>query len=79
MRWLWRIVVLFLLLSLFKIVWVPQPRAFIAWPERNSMVDKIKWDWRRWQEQVQDLPASIEVEMRRLWQDYKPNSDGKPV
>lgn len=79
MRWLWRIAVLLLLLTLIRGIVLPKPQAFIAWPEQNAWVQKLKWDVRRWQEGLQDLPASIEVEIRRLWQDYQFRGDGREV
>lgn len=79
MRWLWRIFILILLLSFVKSVVAPQPQAFIAWPEKNNLVQKIKWDWRQWRRGVQDLPASIEVEIHRLWQDFQPNGESTSV
>ncbi|CAA7601152.1 Hypothetical protein DEACI_1805 [Acididesulfobacillus acetoxydans] len=79
MRWLWRIFVLFLLLSFVKSVVAPQPQAFIAWPEQSNLVRKIQWDWRQWRRGLQDLPASIEVEIRRLRQDFRPDGNGTSV
>lgn len=79
MRWLWRIFVLFLLLSFLKGIVAPQPQAFITWPEKNTFVQKIKWDWQQWRRGVQDLPASIEVEIRRLRQDFQPDGGSTSV
>lgn len=80
MRWIWRILVLLLLINLIKVVWAqPQPKTFIAWPEKSNFVEKIKGDWFRWQQEVQDLPASIEVQLHRLWQDFQPNGSGSSV
>lgn len=79
MRWIWRIFILFLIITLMKMVWFPQPQAFISWPEKNSFVERLKLDWHRWQKEAQELPDSLEVEIRRLWQNYQPDGSGTSV
>lgn len=79
MRWLWRLLTLFILLGFLKILIVPQTNAFIAWPEGPIWVGKIQREMKQLQKLTQDLPASIEVEVRRLWIDFQPTGDGKEV
>ena len=79
MRWLWRLFVLFVFVVLVQNLFVPQPKVFISLPEEENWVSKIRGEMRQWQKLSQDLPASIEVEVRRLWKDYRPNGEGKEV
>jgi len=79
MRWFWRLLTLVVFLGLVQTLFVPQPKAFIAWPEEQNWVRKIQGELRQWQRLSQDLPASIEVEVRQLWKDFQPNGDGKEV
>ncbi len=78
MRFLWRFLILVLLIFLLKNLSAPQPQAFIAWPEEN-FIQKIKWEVQRLQQSAQDLPASIEVQIRKLLRDFKPDGNGKQV
>ena len=79
MRWLWRLLTLFVLLAFLRTLIVPQPKAFIAWPEGLNWAQKIQREMKQLQKLTQDLPASIEVEVRRLWKDYEPNGSAKEV
>ncbi|EGW36120.1 hypothetical protein [Desulfosporosinus sp. OT] len=79
MRWLWRFLTLFVLLGFLQSLVVPQPKAFIAWPERPNWAQKIQGEMKQLQKLTQDLPASIEVEVRRLWKDIRPNGDAQEV
>lgn len=79
MRWFWRLVMLFVLLAFLRTFIVPQPQAFIAWPEERNWALKLQGEIKQLQRFTQDLPASIEVEVRRLWNDYQPRGDGKEV
>ena len=79
MRWLWRLLTLVVLLGLGQTLFNPQPKAFIAWSEGQNWVKTIQGELRQWQRLSQDLPASIEVEVRRLWMDFQPNGNGKEV
>jgi len=40
---------------------------------------KIRGEIKQLQELTQDLPASIEVEVRRLWNDFQSSGEGKEV
>ena len=79
MRWLWRLMTLFIFLGFLRTFLVPQPKIFIAWPEGQSWSQKIQVEMKQLQKITQDLPASIEVEVRRLWKDFQPNGDSKEV
>ncbi len=79
MRWLWRLLTLFVFLGFIRTLFVPQPKAFIAWPERENWLQKIQVEMKQWKKLTQDLPSSIEVEVRRLWNDFRPNGDGQEV
>ena len=78
MRWFWRLFTLLLVLVCLRTL-VPQPQVFITWPEENSWAPKIQGEIKQLQQFTQDLPASIEVEVRRLWNDFQPSGDGKEV
>lgn len=78
MRWFWRLLTLSIILLGLRTL-VPQPEVFISWPEENSWAPKIHGEIKQLQQFTQDLPASIEVEVRRLWNDFQPNGDGKEV
>jgi len=79
MRWFWRILTLLVLLAFLRTLIVPQPKAFIAWPEDENWALKIQEEIKQMQEFTQDLPASIEVEVRRLMNNFQPRGDGKEV
>lgn len=79
MRWLWRLLTLFVLLGFLRTLIVPQPKAFIAWSERSNWAQKIQGEMKQLQKLTQDLPASIEVEVRRLWKEFRPNGDAQEV
>lgn len=79
MRWLWRLLTLFILLGFLRTLIVPQPKSFIVWPERANWGQTIQEGMKQLQKLSQDLPASIEVEVRRLWKDFQPNGNGKEV
>ncbi|MHB8075299.1 hypothetical protein [Desulfosporosinus fructosivorans] len=79
MRWFWRLLTLLVLLVFLRTLLVPQPMAFIAWPEENNWTLKIQGDIRQMQKITQDLPASIEVEVRRLLNEFQPSGAGKEV
>ncbi|SHH89331.1 hypothetical protein [Desulfosporosinus lacus] len=79
MRWFWRLLTLLVFMGLVRTLLVPEPKTFIVWPKEQNWVQTIQGELRQWQELSQDLPASIEVEVRRLWKDFEPNGDGKEV
>lgn len=79
MRWLWRLLTFLILLGFLRTLIVPQPKAFIAWPEEKNWTLKIQREIKQLQKFSQDLPASIEVEVRRLWNDFQPSGSGKEV
>lgn len=79
MRWIWRIIIFFVFVILVQNFFIPQPKAFISVPEEENWGRIIQGEMRQWQKLSQDLPASIEVEVRRLWKDFQPNGVGKEV
>lgn len=79
MRWFWRLLTLLLFVGLLQTLFIPQPKAFIAWSNEQNWVQTIRGELRQWQRLSQDLPASIEVEVRRLWKGFQPNGDGEEV
>jgi len=79
MRWLWRLFTILVLLAFLRTLIVPQPKAFIAWPEEKNWALKIQGEIKQLQKFTQDLPASIEVEVRRIWNDFRPSGNGKEV
>lgn len=79
MRWFWRLFTFLVLLVLIRTLFVPQPRTFIAWPEEQNWALKIQGEIKQMQKFTQDLPASIEVEVRRLFNDFQPSGSGKEV
>lgn len=79
MRWVWRLLTLLILLGLLRTVVFPQPKAFIAWPESQNWVQKLQGQMKQLQKVTQDFPASIEVEVRRLLKDFRPNGDAQEV
>jgi len=79
MRWLWRLFTIIVFLGLVRTLLIPQPKAFIVWPREHNWVQTIQGELRQWQRLSQDIPASIEVEVRRLWKDFQPSGDGKEV
>ncbi len=79
MRWLWRSLTLIVILAFLSTFISPQPQAFIAWPAESNWVLRIQGELKQLQRISQDLPASIEVEVRRLWNDFRPSGSGKEV
>ncbi|HZK83753.1 MAG TPA: hypothetical protein VFC58_03580 [Desulfosporosinus sp.] len=79
MRWLWRILALVVLLAFLRTLSTPEPMGFIAWPEEKNWELRIQGEIKQFQKITQDLPASIEVEVRRFWSDFRPRGAGKEV
>lgn len=80
MKWLWRALMLVVVLALVQNFFSPTaPKAFIRWEESDSWVDRAGAQLRYWQQQIQDLPASIEVEIKKLWDDVKPDGKSQAV
>ena len=80
MRWLWRLMILFVVISLVKVfIITPQPQAFITWPEGQDWKRRVQWQVQQWQRQAQDLPATVQMEVKQLWNEFQPQGDGKSV
>lgn len=79
MRWLWRLVMVLLLVGLLRSAWAPQTQTFISSPASADWKEKIELEVGQWQRFVQDLPSNIEVELKRLWQEFQPDGTGETV
>jgi hypothetical protein len=71
--------VLIILAILLKGALVPETNAYIVWPEAKPWVQRVEWEVLQIQKAAQDLPASIEVVIRRLFRDVKPQIEAKSV
>lgn len=79
LKFLWRIFVVFVFLFLLKSAFNSQTEAYITWPEKQNWVERVKYQVQRIQQDAQDLPANVEIELKRLWKDVKPKNDAKLV
>ena len=65
---------------LLKEAFTSEPhQAYIAWSDEKIWVQRIEWEVKKLQRAAQDLPASIEVVIRRLFRDVKPQVEAKSV
>lgn len=69
----------FVFIFLIKSTFTPQTQAYIVWPEQQNWVDRVKSNVDRLQKSAQDIPANVEIELKRLWNDAKPGNDAKLV
>jgi len=76
---IWRLFVVFVFIFLIKSTFTPQTQAYIVWPENPNWVERVKSQMDRLQKDAQDLPANVEIELKRLWKDVKPGNDAKLV
>lgn len=75
MRWLWRFILLVLVLALWQgMENNPEGQAVSGY-----VTQKVKVEVRYWQRQIQDFPANIEAEIRRLLGEFKSSGDGEVV
>lgn len=79
MRWVWRVLFLFLLAYFLKSVAFAQPTEFISWPQGQNWNQRISYEIKQWQSFSQDLPESLEVEIRQLFRDFKSSGSGQEV
>lgn len=79
MHWLWRVLVVLLLVLLLRNMYLPQQQAFIFWPQAESWQKNFYWEILEIQKGAQDLPTSLEIEIRRLFQEFQPTGEGKSV
>jgi hypothetical protein len=79
LRFLWRIFMLVALIFLLKGVFNSEPQAYILWPEEKLWIQRVGWEFQNIQRAAQDLPASLEVVIRRLFRDIKPQVEAKSV
>jgi len=78
-RWLWRLLIILVVVSLLKGIGTPEPSVFIVSPDREDWTDKVQSEIRQWQNIIQDLPASIEAEIKQMWQEFQPDGSGEIV
>jgi hypothetical protein len=76
---LWRLFVIVVFILLLKTTFTPQTQAYIVWPENPNFVERVKFQVDQLQKNAQDLPANIEMQIRRLLKDVKPGTDAKLV
>lgn len=76
---LWRLFVIVVFILLLKTTFTPQTQAYIVWPENPNFVERVKFQVDELQKNAQDLPANIEMQIRRLLKDVKPGNDAKLV
>lgn len=79
MRFIGRIFIILVLAFLLKGILFPEPEAYISLPAPRSWVKQVEWQAYEIQRAAQDLPASIEVVLRRLFRDIKPQIEAKTV
>jgi hypothetical protein len=76
---LWRLFVIVVFILLLKTTFTPQTQAYIVWPENPNFVERVKFQVDQLQKNAQDLPANIEMQIRRFLKDVKPGNDAKLV
>lgn len=76
---IWRIFVILVFILLIKSTFTPQTQAYIVWPEQQNWVERMKFNVDRLQKNAQDIPANVEIELKRLWNDAKPGNGAKLV
>ena len=79
MRFIGKILVLLIAIYLVKGFIISESPVYITSPEAKSWVERIEWEATKIQRAAQDLPASIEMTLRRLLQDSKPLTEAKSV
>lgn len=75
MRWLWRLLVLLVVIAL----WQSLDNNAKGQAVSGYVTQKVKVEVQYLQKQVQDMPASLEAEIRRLFGEFKPSGDGETV
>lgn len=70
-------IVVFILLV--KTAFTPQNQAYIVWPENPNFVERVKFQMDQFQKDAQDLPANVEMQIKRLWKEVKPGNEAKLV
>ena len=79
MRWLWRVLFIIMFLCLIRNLTPSEPKTFIAWSVGQNWVQKITLELKHWQSMSQDLPASLEVEVRQFLNDFRSYGNGEEV
>ncbi|AGA69564.1 hypothetical protein Desdi_2123 [Desulfitobacterium dichloroeliminans LMG P-21439] len=80
LRYIWRVFIILVMLFLVKgIFQEEQPQAYISNPQVKVLMDEIEWRASQLQKAAQDLPGSIEVMLRRIFNDGMPAIEAKSV
>lgn len=80
MRLIWKVAVFLLIVVLAQKAFSSNaPKDFIDFHSKTPWKEQLQTQLGVWQEQIQDLPASIEVQIKQLWQDVQPGGNGKAV
>lgn len=79
MRWFWRLLTLLIIIGFLRAVITSEPKVFISWQGGQNWSQMIRTQMKQLQRLTQDLPASLEVEVRHFWRDFSVNGDGKEV
>ncbi len=80
MRFLVRIILILAILLMAKGLFEPsQPQAYISSPMAIELVEKIEWRASQIQRAARDLPATIEIMLKRVFSENKPTTEAKSV
>lgn len=79
MRFIWRIFIIFVLAILVKSAFSKETSAYISSPEVKPWIQRVEWTIQDLQNAAQDLPASIEITIRRIFNDVKPQIEAKLI
>lgn len=79
MRFVWRIFIIFVLAIFVKSAFFEETSAYISSPEVKPWIQRVEWKIQDLQNAAQDLPASIEITIRRIFNDVKPQIEAKLI
>ena len=79
MRFLFRFLIFICLILALKGLVHTEPVSYISLPEREAIISRVEWEVQRIQKVAQDLPASIEIVLRRLFGNSQPITEAKSV
>ena len=69
MRWLWRFCVIVLLLLILMNTTKSDEQIYINWSQKLEHLQEV----------LQDLPANIEVQLRKIWNDTELPADAQVI
>ncbi|KLU67940.1 hypothetical protein DEAC_c03480 [Desulfosporosinus acididurans] len=78
MRWFWRVLLLIGFIAVLKTYTLTEKKTFISWPE-GDWAQKLNFEVKHWQAITQDLPESLEVEVRQFLKDFRVSGSGEEV